>query len=76
MTANQLAAHIEHVADTSPSDGMGFDPSGNQTQIVAQSDQLKWPDSYGIGASDGALYVTTSQLLYPARAAHRAVPAV
>lgn len=38
---------------------------GNETQIVAQDPQLKWPDSYGIGASDGALYVTTSQLHIP-----------
>ena len=83
LTASQLASHIEHVADTNPSDGMGFDPKGNlyltditenavqritpdnKTQLVAQNTQLKWPDSYGIGASDGALYVTTSQLHIP-----------
>lgn len=83
LTASQLASHIEHVADTNPSDGMAFDPNGNlyltditenavqritpsnQTQLVAQDTQLKWPDSYGIGASDGALYVTTSQLHIP-----------
>ncbi|RYY18985.1 MAG: hypothetical protein EOO36_06875 [Cytophagaceae bacterium] len=39
--------------------------TANQAQIVAQDTQLKWPDSYGIGASDGALYVTTSQLHIP-----------
>lgn len=38
-------------------------PAG-QTQVVAQDSQLKWPDSYTIG-SDGALYVTTSQLFIP-----------
>ena len=36
-----------------------------QTQIVAQNGQLKWPDSYAVGAADGALYVTTSQLHIP-----------
>jgi sugar lactone lactonase YvrE len=36
-----------------------------QTQIVAQDTQLKWPDSYAVGAADGALYVTTSQLHIP-----------
>ncbi|WP_086592115.1 L-dopachrome tautomerase-related protein [Hymenobacter crusticola] len=36
----------------------------NQTQIVSQSTQLKWPDSYAVG-SDGFLYVTTSQLHIP-----------
>jgi sugar lactone lactonase YvrE len=38
--------------------------TANQTQIVAQDAQLKWPDSYAVGA-DGALYVTTSQLHIP-----------
>ncbi|WP_324674890.1 L-dopachrome tautomerase-related protein [Hymenobacter sp. GOD-10R] len=37
---------------------------GNQTQIVSQSTQLKWPDSYAVGP-DGSLYVTTSQLHIP-----------
>lgn len=36
----------------------------NQFQVVAQDAQLKWPDSYATG-SDGALYVTTSQLHIP-----------
>lgn len=83
LTATQLASHVEHVADTDPTDGMAFDAQGNlyltsitqnavtrltpagQTQIVAQDTQLKWPDSYGFGANDGALYVTTSQLHIP-----------
>jgi len=33
----------------------------SSTTIVAQSDDLKWPDSFGIG-SDGSIYVTTSQI--------------
>jgi sugar lactone lactonase YvrE len=37
---------------------------GNTFQVVAQDAQLKWPDSFSVG-SDGALYVTTSQLHIP-----------
>ncbi len=38
-------------------------PAG-QFQVVAQDAQLKWPDSFSVGA-DGAVYVTTSQLHIP-----------
>lgn len=40
-----------------------FDLAG-QFEIVAQNNQLKWPDSFAIGP-DSALYVTTSQLHIP-----------
>lgn len=29
LTASQLASHVEHVADTDPTDGMAFDAQGN-----------------------------------------------
>ncbi|HEX8327883.1 MAG TPA: L-dopachrome tautomerase-related protein [Hymenobacter sp.] len=42
-----------------------FTPTG-QFQVVAQDPQLKWPDSFSV-ASDGSVYVTTSQLHIPRR---------
>ncbi|RPD49639.1 hypothetical protein DNI29_02230 [Hymenobacter sediminis] len=38
-------------------------PSG-ELQLVAQDNQLKWPDSFSVGP-DNSLYVTTSQLHIP-----------
>jgi sugar lactone lactonase YvrE len=38
--------------------------AGGLFQVVAQDAQLKWPDSFSVG-SDGAVYVTTSQLHIP-----------
>jgi sugar lactone lactonase YvrE len=38
--------------------------AGGQFQLVAQDAQLKWPDSFSV-TSDGAVYVTTSQLHIP-----------
>lgn len=38
--------------------------AAGQFQVIAQDPQLKWPDSFAI-ASDGTVYVTTSQLHIP-----------
>jgi len=40
-------------------------PTGSQER-VAQSDQLKWPDTFALGP-DGQMYVTSSQLHIPRR---------
>ncbi|MBO2009916.1 L-dopachrome tautomerase-related protein [Hymenobacter negativus] len=40
--------------------------SSGEFQVVAQNAQLKWPDSFSV-ATDGSVYVTTSQLHIPRR---------